>query len=787
MDSGQPSGDAVRARGRDEASDADLSNAPPDPHASHPGRWRAFALLAVLTAAATLAYSAACWIRYEEFFAGNWDLGINMQLLWTNTHGYLLFETGDYEFARANSFFYVHPTYIAIPISYLYEFAPSAGTLFVLQGAAVASSIIPLYLIGRQARVPGWLLYAGLGVYLVSLPILAAILFDFHWEAFIPAEFVWTFYLFDRGRYWWAALPAALGLTTLEVFPVLLVGMVGYFAYPWVRAYLRGPRKDFAQVWSALKGPVRPIVGLLGFAVIGYFVLGAIQVHVMPLVTGLSPSYPSAGPNSFLGLYWWGASLSNIGSRLLYWFLLFACFGFLPLLCRQRLLILSAPWALYTVLMNPNFVYSRFGFQYSLIAVGPIAIGFIVGLTLVAQTDVSSIRKRFQSPGWFLLLLPVLFGSVTSSVAMITAGPAGQWIGFGCGAAVLAVYLTLHYAPRNAREPRDRFSEFGIARRRGRELAKLAVVGSVIVLVGSNIALSPLNPSNFLGRGEGGYSFTFSPSPSYGYMAELVGHIPAGAPVVVSDNLFPFVANNPRAYSLLWFPGVPTYFPFNRANLPEYVLLSTSQWFAVPTFLDSVLFNESVYGIIMTLYSSIWYPGSVYLFKLGYSGSTDVVQVTPFPAKTILCGNDFSLGPSGVIVPASGTSCGSIVESQPPSNLSGNNLTIWYGPYSTLIPGNYTVTVSLEGELSAPGPDNTPILVMTANAQGTSYWYYAIISANQLASTHWTNFTYHFQLTQPHPQAEWRGYLAGPTVEGQSVPGTDRLNFIEIDYAPLTT
>ena len=65
---------------------------------------RGWIALFVLLGAFAGLYSALSQLRFEEFYAGNWDLGINMQLLWTNTHGYLLFETGDYEFALDNIF-----------------------------------------------------------------------------------------------------------------------------------------------------------------------------------------------------------------------------------------------------------------------------------------------------------------------------------------------------------------------------------------------------------------------------------------------------------------------------------------------------------------------------------------------------------------------------------------------------------------------------------------------------------------------------------------------------------
>jgi len=745
--------------------------------------WPSLAVLGGLIAAASAAYALASWLRFEEFFAGNWDLGINMQLLWTNTHGYLLYEAGDYESARANSFLFVHPTYIAIPISYLYELSPTAGVLFGLQSVVFASSIIPLYLIGRQSNVPARLLYAGLGIYLASLPVLAGILFDFHWEAFIPAEFLWTYYLWNRGRYWWAALPATLGLLTLEVFPVLLVGLVAYFAIPLVSAFRASTSRNLRTLWMALRGPALPLVGLLGLAATGYVVLSLVSHHLLPSVTGIGPSFSPPGPNSLLGITWWGISADDVGARLLYWFFLFAAFGFLPLLYRQRLLVLSAPWAIYTVLMTPNFAFTRFGYQYSLIAVGPIAIGFIEGLGLLTLATSSDLRHRIRSPGWFLLLVPVLVVSLTSSVMIITAGPEGQWLGFACGGTLFAGCLVLTGVIPRPRWKRRRVPIFQLTKRKSGELARVALISSVVLLVGSNIALSPLDPSNFLGRGEGGYSFTYTPNPSYPYMSALIERIPADASVVASNNLFPFVANDPRAYSLFWYHATPQQFPFDDSHPPMYVLLSTSQWF-VPGFLDKMLYDPSAFGLVEMLYSSIWYPGSIYLFQLGYSGTTDVVQVNPFPAKTILCGSDFALGPAGAVVPSTGTPCGAIVESRQASQVVANGAAIWYGPYITLLPGNYAVTISLEGFVGGQGTGNEAILVLNANALGTDYWFDSVVRASELSTTHWTNFTYRFQLSEPHPDAEWRGYLEQLTVNGQIIPENVQLNFIEIDYTP---
>lgn len=742
-------------------------------------------LLSIVVAFAAV-YTILSQIRYEAFFATTWDLGLNMQMLWTNTHGHLLYEAGDFEVARANSFLFIHPTFVAVPVSWLYAVSPTATTLFALQGAAVAFSAVPLYLIGRRADVSEKYLLLGVAVYLASFPILSALLYDFHWECLIPAEFLWTYYLWARGRFWLALVPVILGTFTLEVFPILLIGLVIYFAYPFLVRLAQAPRAALRRLRDDPRRAA-PLAGLLAIAVVGHLALDYFSGSVLAHITGLAPIYPAASSKVFLYVYYWGVSGSTIGPRLLYWLLLVGGFGFLPLLARQRLLLLSLPWFLYSVVMSPYSSYTKFGFQYSFIAIAPLAIAFIEALgPLAVESSVPSPRPGSFSVRELVLSVPLLVASLVVSLSLLNSFTPGLEAGLAVGAAALCGYVAFRFIPRTF--PASRPSQPKVVRENrahwngAGKTVTFAVIG---VLIATNVAMSPLNPANYQGPGLGGYSFTYTTSPVYDHMANLVSKITPGETLLASSNLFPFVANDAKAYSLYWYPATPEYLPFNSSVLPMYVLLSSSQWFAVPSYLSDELFQPSQYGLVEMIYSSAPYPGSVYLYERGYTGPSDIVEVNPFPSQLTLCGSDLVLGPSGVIVSQPGTACGVVIQSQPSSNLSGSGITIWYGPYVNLLAGHYTVTVSLRGYLPVSGgPTNAPIVLLDASADGTGYWYSAVIGSNQISMTAWTDFTYQFDLAEPHPNAEWRGYLDGPTLDGQFTPGFVQLNEIIVQYSP---
>ncbi len=757
-------------------------------------RWwdRSHAALLLLMVAAAVGYFVVSWMRYQEFYDTNWDLGIGMQALWSTTHGSLLYEAGDRETYGLNSLLSVHSTYIAIPIAYLYALAPGAATLFALQSTVVASSAIPLYLIGRKAGLPDRWLVPGLAVYLLTFTVSSAVLYDFHWEAFLPAEFAWTYYLWAQRRYALAFVPAVVGVLTLEVFPFLLLGLVLCFAYPGFQRFVMEPTGSLRAVFGDLRRYLRratPLLGLLAFSLVSYVVIRVVQHNVIPRIVGTAPSPLNAQlSQGYTQLFGVTATAVTLPPSLIYWFLLFAAFGFIPFLVRQSLLLMSVPWFYASVFVAPHYS-AGFGNQYAFVAVATIAVAFIEGLAAVYRSASQAEAPAPLPLEWLLVVVPFCLVALLFSPQLLGATHTAEILLLVVGLVVVGVLVLLFLSREqpqlrsksvwrhtySMRDPTLRASyrqstrvEVQSARTtrpprvvgltRFRPRTALLLAGVLVIVLVSNLAMSPFSPTNFKATVYPGYRFSFSTSPAYADISQALAALPAQATVLASDNLFPFVANDVHAYSLYFGVDQVPYLPFNAEHLPPYVFLSTNEWSAVPPFLKSTVFDGAVYGILSMVYDPS-YPDTIYLLETGYQGPATLLEVTPFPDTMTVCPSAFNLGPSGRVIPDPGTPCGSEIESIP--TVSGTNEhSVWFGPYITLLPGQYNVTMSLRGGLYAGKPATSQIVYLDGSGYGTNgSWYAFNLDAAQLSADSWTNVTIHLNLTRPVSGAEFRGYL----------------------------
>lgn len=553
--------------------------------------------------------------RYYDFFTANWDFGIFQQMFWSNTHGRLLYESGDYITNGTSSFLQIHSGYITILFSYIYYLFPTPTLIFFLQTSFVSLAVFPLYHI---------LLKNGLShkkSVLFSMPILlnfaliSAMFYDFHLESLIPLEFLSLYYLLTTRKYISASAVFLIGLSTLEVFPFLVVGIA--------LLYLIDPKiiYDSDRSRKGLSKFALPLV-LIVVSLGSYLAIRLIQYFVIPYFIGINTQFPFVHVyNSIFGVLVFNASPVTIASSTLYWLMLLASLAFLPLV-RPKYLVLTLPWLFGSVFVHPNFS-AFFGNQYAFVGLSTLLVGYAMGSTKLfgsnrvkhSSKEISSILS-FYIPLTCAVCFPVvsvmLLGHVeiylSAIIIIFTSILTGITIYLFYKSALGKVYINKFYR---------RFKALHVHRN---GVVLTAVIASLLVF---NFSMSPLDPANVGSTPTPGYDLEYHFSNLSAKVTTIASTIPNNSTVLSTDNLFPYVANRLNSYSLLWYlpngSEYTPYFPFNETNLPEYLLLSSSELALVPTFISNSISNTSTYGMVyyITDNQSV---GNIYLYHLGYDG-----------------------------------------------------------------------------------------------------------------------------------------------------------------------
>lgn len=564
-------------------------------------------ILGILVSVFTAIIFVMTSLRYMSFLSLNWDLGINMQLLWTNTHGFLLFETADFETSGVRSFLQVNSAYIAIPLSHLYRIWPSAFTLLSIQAFFISLSIVPIYMFTNQRLRDTKISLLVAVIFISGFAVLSGVFYDFHWESFIPLEFFLFVWLISRRKFLLSAIVIIVGSLTLEVFPFL---SASYLLYLFIF-----PEREFfpEEVTKSVIARERvKYLALLVISGIAYYIIGYLGGVVVPNIIGNASTAVSAS-HSVVYLFNFGITSSTILNSTVYWLLLFMSLGFVPFI-KFRSLVVIAPWFYWSTIALPNFYTSQFGNQYGIIAMSVLLIPFIEGLRVIIDRS-----RRSEPAGRYsvligpLSLLILAIGFETTSVFLNH----GHLLFFTVVFCIIGIItVILFYKGTDLKNTSLRVIS-------ARPLSRKFMIQFLLIVVVIGLVIGPLNPINTSAEGTGGYSVSFSVNPSYTYMGEISTIVGHNNTVLTTDNLFPYVANNPNAYSFFWYPRNYTqdqYFPFNSTNLPNFLLIDDSQMFTVPSYFSNIAFNTTSYGLVYEIENSN-YPGNIYLFELGYHGN----------------------------------------------------------------------------------------------------------------------------------------------------------------------
>jgi uncharacterized membrane protein len=259
----------------------------------------------------------------------------------------------------------------------LYWIHDSPVTLLIAQGVLFALAIPPLWAYTRRRLGPGAGYFVCLA-YALSLPVMEAVIFDFHEVAFVPVLTALMVERFDAGKRWQGILAAVALLLVKEDMGLLVAGFGGYLLLTRRRselwtglAFIVG---GVAATWAATHLLIPAFGGSAGFYwAYGQFgsTLGSALLNVL--------THPLHALHVFVTP--WVKARTMIG--------LLAMFGFLPL--ASPMVIAALPLLAERMLASGYPLWWQAKFQYD---------AFLVMILCYAAVDGAARLQRHWPQRW---------------------------------------------------------------------------------------------------------------------------------------------------------------------------------------------------------------------------------------------------------------------------------------------------------------------------------------------------------------------------------------------------
>jgi uncharacterized membrane protein len=187
--------------------------------------------ITALTSAAALLYCLQALLDFRRFLTSTFDLVIFDQGVrgYAHFHAPTSIARGVADGQSANfSLLADHWSPILALLAPLYWIHDSPATLLVAQAVLFALAIPPLWIYTRRKLDSEAAAYLVCGAYALSLPIMAAVVFDFHEVAFVPVLTAIMVERFDAGKRWQGIAAAFVLLLVKEDMGLLVAGFGCY-------------------------------------------------------------------------------------------------------------------------------------------------------------------------------------------------------------------------------------------------------------------------------------------------------------------------------------------------------------------------------------------------------------------------------------------------------------------------------------------------------------------------------------------------------------------------------
>jgi uncharacterized membrane protein len=492
----------------------------------------------------------------------------------------------------------IHSSYIALLFSYAYQELNDALFLFICQALFFSLSLIPLNAISRYYGLSDrQSLFVSI-LYVTNVGLIASQMYDFHWMSLIPAEFLTFFFFLIKRRFLLSFIILVIGSLTLEVFPPIALGPLLFLYYEDIL------HSSNIKAFHLTKYRLS-LISLAILSITILIIIKEVQYEILPTLLHQSNAIGMLSNDSPESLFPKSFSLYSSSLSLLYWGIIYGSLGFIPLFYRRHLLIVL-PWLYESILVVPS--YSAISEQYGFVALPPLFISLVLSLN----------RGNHEPIKFARILRSALYILMTCVSAVIVYDLTYQYsLTYRIALSVFTAIIIL--AAMLILGNRSNIRQFILKQKKA---ISYAITVAFVLIIIFNFLVGPLNPVNEERTFDSGYAFSYSLNPEYQSMIKIVSEIPKNASIISSDNLFPYIANDPNAFSFYW--NTPENLTFSKYyNLSEnfsftYVLIDQSQISYIPQAVQNRI--QSKYGLLSAIDTQMRYPGNIYLYKFDYTG-----------------------------------------------------------------------------------------------------------------------------------------------------------------------
>ncbi|MBI5122834.1 DUF2079 domain-containing protein [Candidatus Roizmanbacteria bacterium] len=177
-------------------------------------------------------FTTVTFLRYDNFYAGRFDLGNMSQTVWNTTKG-RIFTMTDANGTEIISRLSAHADFILILFAPLYALWPDPRNLLFLQTLILAAGAFFVYLIAKEILKSKNLSLVFAFAYLINPSIERANLYDFHAVTLATTFLLGAFYFFIKKKYWpFLVFSILAGLCKEQIWLIIsLFGLFLFFQY----------------------------------------------------------------------------------------------------------------------------------------------------------------------------------------------------------------------------------------------------------------------------------------------------------------------------------------------------------------------------------------------------------------------------------------------------------------------------------------------------------------------------------------------------------------------------